>query len=59
MHWRCDFCHISFKRTYYRVKGHLLALPGCGIGTCKVVPLQKRKEMEKEFIVGMENVAAK
>eukprot|EP00253_Pinus_taeda_P035917 PITA_35917 len=57
--WRCNFCHISFKITYYRVKGHLLALPSCGIGACKVVLLQKRKEMEKEFIVGMENVAAK
>ena len=30
--WRCNFCHISFKSTYYCVKGHLLALPGCGIG---------------------------
>lgn len=56
---RCNFCHISFKSTYYHMKGHLLALPGCGIGSCKVVPLQKRKEMEKEFTVGMENVVAK
>lgn len=36
--WRSNFCHISFKSTYYRVKGHLLALLGCGIGACKVVP---------------------
>ena len=41
------------------MKGHLLALPSCGIGACKVVPLQKRKEMEKESNVGMENVTAK
>ena len=36
-----------------------MALPGCGIETCKVVPLQKRKEMEREFTNGMANVAAK
>eukprot|EP00253_Pinus_taeda_P034875 PITA_34875 len=57
--WRCNFCHIAFKSTYFHVKGHLLALPGCGIAACKAVSLQKRKEMEKESTVGMENVAAK
>lgn len=59
VNWRCNFCQSTFTRTYFRVKGHLLALPGCGVGACTQVPLQKRKEMEKEFIVGMENVVAK
>jgi len=59
VNWRCNFCHNTFTSTYFRVKGHLLALPGCGVGACTQVPLQKRKEMEKEFIVGMANVATK
>lgn len=41
------------------MKDHLLALPRCGVGACKAVPLQKMKEMEKEFIVGMANLVAK
>ena len=41
--WKCNFCHISFKSTYYCVKGHLFSLPGYGIGACKAIPLQKRK----------------
>jgi len=59
VNWRYNFCHSTFTSTYFRVKGHLLALPGCGVGACTQVLLEKRKEMEKEFIVGMANVAAK
>ena len=59
VNWRCNFCHNTFTSTYFHVKDHLLALLGCGVGACTQVPLQKRKEMEKEFTVGMENVVAK
>ena len=55
--WKCNFCNISFKSTYYRVKSHFLALPGCGIGSCRAITSQKRKELEKEANVGMEHVA--
>ena len=55
--WKCNFCNISFKSTYHRVRSHLLAIPGCGIGACKDIPSQKRKELEKEAHVGMEHVA--
>lgn len=55
--WKCNFCNISFKSTYYRVKSHLLAIPGCGIGSCRDITSQKRKELGKEANVGMEHVA--
>ena len=35
--WKCNFCNISFKSTYYHVKSHLLALLGCGIGSCRAI----------------------
>eukprot|EP00253_Pinus_taeda_P032931 PITA_32931 len=56
--WRCNFCHIAFKSTYFRVKAHLLALSGCGIGACKAVRLQKRKELEKESTVAKRRATA-
>lgn len=55
--WKCNYCNNHFKSTYYRVKGHLLALPGCGIEACTQVSLAKRKEMEKKANVGVERVA--
>jgi hypothetical protein len=56
--WNCNFCHGEYSSTYYRVKGHLLALP-CGLGPCKVVSAEKRALMEIEDKVGLGNVAAK
>ena len=35
--WRCNFCKHEFMSTYFRVKGHLLALPSCRISSCKAV----------------------
>ena len=53
------FFHNHFMSTYYRVKAHLLALPSCGISACTHVSLAKRKEMEREAFVGVENVTEK
>jgi len=36
-----------------------LALPSCGIAACTKVSIAKKKEMEREANVGMENVATK
>lgn len=55
--WKWNYCKNHFMSTYYRVKTHLLALPSCGIAACTQVSLAKRKEMEKEVIVGMAKVA--
>jgi hypothetical protein len=45
--WKCNFCHNTFKSTYYRVKGHLLALPGCGIGACTSCSFTKEERNGK------------
>ena len=29
--WKCNICNGHFTSTYFRVKAHLLGLPGCGI----------------------------
>ena len=56
--WTCNFCKNEFKSTYYRVKGHLLGLPSCGISSCKDVSVTQRKEMGKEDQEGAGNVVA-
>ena len=55
--WRCNFCNHEFKSTYFRVKGHLLALPSCGISSCKAVTANQRRDMEREDHVGLGKVA--
>ena len=56
--WTCNFCKNEFKSTYYRVKGHLLALSSCGIYSCKSVSVSLRRDMGKEDQEGLGNVAA-
>ena len=48
-----------FQKHIFPCERPFVGFTGCGIGDCKTFPLQKRKEMEKESTVGMENVAAK
>ena len=58
MSWTCNFCKNEFKSTYYPVKGHLLALPSCGISSCKAVSVTQRRDMGKEDQEGLDNVAS-
>ena len=55
--WTCNFCKNEFKSTYYRVKGHLLALL-VGFFTCKAVSVTQRRDMGKEDQEGLNNVAS-
>ena len=57
--WKCNFFHGKFTCTYFRVKAHLLGIPGCGIKCCTTFESPKRKELEKEQGIGEANVAAK
>lgn len=57
MLWSCNFCKGEFKRTYFRVKGHLLGLP-CGIGACKKISPRERMDLEREDAAGFRNVVA-
>ena len=57
--WKCNICDDHFTSTYFRVKAHLLGIPGCGIKCCTTIESAQRKEMEKEKFVGEENVASK
>ena len=50
--WRCNFCNHEFMSTYFRVKGHLLALPSCGISSCKAVTVNQRRDIGREDHVG-------
>ena len=56
--WRCNFCKHEFMSTYFEVKGHLLALPSCGISSCKAVSVNQRRDMEREDHVGLGKVTA-
>ena len=55
--WICNFRKNEFKSTYYRVKGHLLALPSCGISSCKAVSVTQRRDTGKEDQEGLGKVA--
>ena len=57
--WNCNFCNGHFTCTYFRVKAHLLGIPGCGIKCCTVIKTTQIKELEKEQGIGEANVAAK
>ena len=57
--WKCNFCNGHFTTTYFRVKAHLLGIPGCGIKCCTTIELAQRKELEKEQGIGEANVASK
>ena len=57
--WKCNFCNGHLTCTYFRVKAHLLGIPGCGIKCCTTIESPKRKELEKEQGIGEANVAAK
>ena len=57
MSWTCNFCKNEFKSTYYRVKGHFLAFPSCGVFSCKSMSVTQRRDMGKEDQEGLGNVA--
>ena len=51
VNWRCNFCNNTFTSTYYRVKGHLLALPGCGVGACTQVSYKRGNKWNKSSLL--------
>ena len=44
-HFKCNYCDGIFRRSYSRVKAHLLQISGKGIRACKNVTLGHRLEM--------------
>ncbi|KAJ1415465.1 Zinc finger, BED-type [Sesbania bispinosa] len=45
--WRCNYCNIIYKGSYFRVKSHLLKEKGHGIAICSQVSNDCLKEMKK------------
>ncbi|KAJ1443109.1 Ribonuclease H-like superfamily [Sesbania bispinosa] len=51
--WRCNYCNIIYKGSYFRVKSHLLKEKGHGIAICSQVSndcLEEMKKIEREAI---------
>ncbi|KAJ1440769.1 Zinc finger, BED-type [Sesbania bispinosa] len=49
--WRCNYCNIIYKGSYFRVKSHLLKEKGHGIAICSQVSndcLEEMKKIERE-----------
>ncbi|KAK2999004.1 hypothetical protein RJ639_023637 [Escallonia herrerae] len=47
-HWMCNYCNKKVTGSYSKVKGHLLAIPLCGVTACKNLSAEIMKAIKKE-----------
>ncbi|KAK3017142.1 hypothetical protein RJ639_007438 [Escallonia herrerae] len=47
-HWMCNYCNKKVTGSYSKVKGHLLAIPLCGVTACKNLSAEIKKTIKKE-----------
>ncbi|KAK2976672.1 hypothetical protein RJ640_004273 [Escallonia rubra] len=47
-HWMCNYCNKKVTGSYSKVKGHLLAIPLCGVTACNNLSAEVMKAIKKE-----------
>ncbi|KAK3025686.1 hypothetical protein RJ639_042026, partial [Escallonia herrerae] len=47
-HWMCNYCNKKVTGSYSKVKGHLLAIPLCGVTACENLSAEIIKAIKKE-----------
>ncbi|KAK3017179.1 hypothetical protein RJ639_007122 [Escallonia herrerae] len=47
-HWMCNYCNKKVTGSYSKVKGHMLAIPLCGVTTCNNLSAEIMKAIKKE-----------
>ncbi|KAK2977697.1 hypothetical protein RJ640_026837 [Escallonia rubra] len=47
-HWMCNYCNKKVTGSYSKVKGHLLAIPLCGVTACNSLSAEIMKAIKKE-----------
>ncbi|KAK2998986.1 hypothetical protein RJ639_022917, partial [Escallonia herrerae] len=47
-HWMCNYCNKKVTGSYSKVKGHLLAIPLCGVTACNNLSAEIMKAIKEE-----------
>ncbi|KAK2980059.1 hypothetical protein RJ640_028788 [Escallonia rubra] len=47
-HWMCNYCNKKVTGSYSKVKGHMLAIPLCGVTACNNLSAEIMKAIKKE-----------